>query len=155
MRLVSFVVRLVMAVVALPVLAGCHTYVPLASLQPAPGTNLSLVLNDEGRAETARQVGPYTMRVEGQLVEATPTDYVLSVREVVDIRGAHSRWTGETLPLPRTYVMSTYEKRFSRAKTLLLVGVVTAGFVALARSFKILGFGGPNGAGNPPDPNGQ
>jgi len=147
--------RQLLSFALLPLLAGCYTFVPVATLQPAPGTKLSLVLNDEGRSQTARQVGPYTMRVEGQLVEATPSDYVLAVTDVVDIRGARSRWTGETVPLPRTFVMSTDEKRFSRSKTFLLVGAVTAGFVVLARSFKILGLGGPNGDGTPPDPNGQ
>ena len=139
----------------LPVLAGCYTYVPVATLQPAPGTRLSLILNDEGRSQAARQVGPYTMRIEGQLLQATDADFVLAVTDVVDIRGARSRWTGETVPLPRSFVMSTDEKRFSRSKTFLLVGAVTAGFVALARSFNILGLGGPNGEGTPPDPNGQ
>ena len=143
------------AFLILPVLAGCYSYVPVATLQPGPGTKLSLVLNDEGRSQSARQVGPYTARVEGQLVEATDADYVLAVTDVVDIRGARSKWTGETVPLPRSFVMSTYEKRFSRTKTLLLVGAFAAGFVALARSFNILGFGGANGDGTPPDPNGQ
>ncbi|HEY3220192.1 MAG TPA: hypothetical protein VGJ80_05640 [Gemmatimonadales bacterium] len=147
--------RLGAAFVILPVLAGCYSYVPVATLQPAPGTKLSLVLNDEGRSQSARQVGPYTMRVEGELLQATDADYVLAVTDVVDIRGARSRWTGETVPLPRTFVMSTDEKRFSRSKTFLLIGAMTAGFVALARSFNILGFGGPNGEGTPPDPNGQ
>ena len=154
-RLLSFAARLGVAFVILPVLAGCYTYVPVATLQPVPGTKLSLVLNDEGRSQTARQVGPYTMRVEGQLLQATDADYVLAVTDVVDIRGARSRWTGETVPLPRSFVMSTYEKRFSRTRTFLLVGAVTAGFLVLARSFNILGFGGPNGDGTPPDPNGQ
>ena len=139
----------------LPVLAGCNTYVPVSTLQPAPGTRLSLVLNDEGRSQAARQVGPYTMRIEGELLRATDADLVLAVTDVVDIRGTHSRWTGETVPLPRTFVMSTNEKRFSRSKTLLIVGALTAGFVALARSFNILGLGGANGEGTPPDPNGQ
>ena len=147
--------RLSVAFVILPVLAGCYSYVPVATLQPAPGTKLSLVLNDEGRSQAARQVGPYTMRVEGELLKATDADYVLAVTDVVDIRGARSRWTGETVPLSRTFVMSTDEKRFSRSKTFVLVAALTTGFVALVKSFNIFGFGGPNGEGTPPDPNGQ
>jgi hypothetical protein len=148
--------RLVAVGSAILVLAGCYSYVPLTTLQPAPGTKLSLVLNDEGRVQTAHEVGPYTMRVEGELLRSTDADYVLAVTDVVDIRGARSRWTGEPVPLARSYVMSTYEKRFSLTKTLLLVGAATAGFVALVASRNLLGIGGSGGdSGSGGPPNGQ
>jgi hypothetical protein len=148
--------RLVVASVVLPVLAGCHTYVPLATPQPAPGTQLSLVLNDEGRAQTMRQVGPYTARIEGQLVQATESDYVVGVTGVVDLRGARSKWTGETVPLPRSYVMQTFERRYSRSRTALLVTVIASGLVAFVTSWNLLGFGGSSGSdGGGGDQNGQ
>lgn len=154
MRWVSLVGRLCVAIVVLPLLAGCYTLVPVASLQqPAPGTKLSVLLNDEGRMQTAQQVGPYAVRIDGELVQATESNYVLAVRDVVDIRGTHSKWTGETVPLPRSYVMTTYERRFSTPKTVLLLGTVAAGFMALVASFNLFGFGGSSGdGGQPPDP---
>jgi len=156
MRCLSLLGRLVVAGGVLPVLAGCYTYVPLAALQPAPGTKLSLVLNDEGRVQAAHEVGPYTMRVEGELLRSTDADYVLAVTDVVDIRGAHNRWTGEAVPLSRSYVMTTYEKRFSLAKTILVIGAATVGFVALVASRNLLGIGGSGGdSGGGPPPNGQ
>ena len=156
MRWVSLVGRLCVAVVVLPVLAGCYNLVPVAGVQPAPGSKVSLVLNDEGRAQTARQVGPYTERIEGQLVQATETDYVLGVTNVVDIRGARSKWTGETVPLPRSYVMQTYERRYSKSRTALLVTAIASGFVALVTSWNLLGFGGSSGSdGGGGDQNGQ
>jgi hypothetical protein len=149
--------RIIVALGVLPALAGCYTYIPVATLEPARGTKLSLVLNDEGRTQTARQVGPYTMRVEGELLRATPDDLVLAVTDVVDIRGARSKWTGETVPLSRSYVMTTYERRLSRSKTILVVTAVTAGLAAFIASRNLLGFGGhsDSGGGGPPDPNGQ
>ena len=153
MRWVSLVGRLCVAVVVLPLLAGCYNLTPIATLQPAPGTKLSLVLTDEGRMNTAQQVGPYTMQIEGTLLQATESNYVLAVTDVVDIRGSHSKWTGETVPLPRSYVMTTYEKRFSTPKTVFLVGTVAAGFMALVASFNLFGFGGSGGdsGGKPPE----
>jgi hypothetical protein len=153
MRWVSLIGRLLVAVVVLPLLAGCYTMLPLSTMQPAPGTKMTLLLNDEGRMNTAQQVGPYTMRIDGQLVQATESNYVLAVTDVVDIRGAHSKWTGETVPLPRSYVMTTYERKFSTPKTVVLVGAVTAGFLALVASFNLFGFGGSSseGGGKPPD----
>src|SRR5437773_6674558 len=126
--------RQLLSFALLALLAGCYTYVPVGTLQPAPGTKLSLVLNDEGRSQAARQVGPYTMRIEGELLQATDADLVLAVTDVVDIRGARSRWTGETVPLSRTFVMSTTEKRPSRSTTLLILRAVPARLGALAGS---------------------
>src|SRR4029077_12647857 len=83
--------RLPAAVGLLPIVAGGYTYTPIATLQPAPGTNLSLVLSDEGRMQSMRQVGPYAMRVEGELLQATSDDLVLAVSDVVDIRGTRSK----------------------------------------------------------------
>jgi hypothetical protein len=148
--------RLAVAMGFLPAVAGCYTYTPIATLQPAPGTNLSLVLSDEGRMQSMRQVGPYAMRIEGELLQATPADLVLAVSDVVDIRGTHSKWTGESISLPRSYVMMTYEKRFSTSKTVLLATAVAGGIAAIIVGRNLLGFGGSGNPGTiPPDPNGQ
>jgi len=156
MRRVALDWRLAVAIGWLPVLAGCYTYTPITTLQPAPGTNLSLVLSDEGRVQSVRQVGPYAMRIEGELVQASSDDLVLAVSDVVDIRGTRSKWTGETISLPRTYVMTTYQKRFSRSKTALVATAVGAGIVAIIAGRNLLGFSGSGNTGNiPPDPNGQ
>jgi hypothetical protein len=140
----------------LPFLAGCYTYTPISTLQPAPGTNLSLVLSDEGRMQSMRQVGPYAMRIEGELLEATPADLVVAVTDVVDIRGTRSKWAGESVSLPRSYVLMTYQKQFSRSKTVLLATAVAGGIIAIIAGRNLLGFGGSGDNGStPPDPNGQ
>lgn len=140
----------------LPVLAGCYTYTPIATLQPAPGTNLSLVLSDEGRMQSMRQVGPYAMRIEGELLQATSDDLVLAVSDVVDIRGTRSKWTGESVSLPRSYVTMTYQKQFSRSRTAVLATAALGGIVALIAARNLLGIGGSGETGQtPPDPNGQ
>ena len=151
--------RLAVAIGMVPLVAGCYAYTPIATLEPAPapGTNLSLVLSDEGRTQSYRQVGPYAMRIEGELVSTTSDDLVLSVSDVVDIRGIHSKWTGESVSLPRSYVSMQYQKQFSRSKTMLAVAAVAGGIVALIASRNLLGIGGSGDGGRPgpPDPNGQ
>jgi hypothetical protein len=156
MRRVVWQQRLAVAIGVLPVLAGCYSYTPIATLQPAPGTNLSLVLSDEGRMQSMRQVGPYAMRIEGELVQATSDDLVLAVSDVVDIRGTHSKWTGESVSLPRSFVSMTYQKQFSRSRTTILAAAVAGGIFAIIASRNLLGFGGSGETGTtPPDPNGQ
>jgi hypothetical protein len=138
-------------------LAACYTYTPIATLEPSPGTNLSLVLSDEGRMQSMRQVGPYAIRIEGELLSSTPEDLTLAVSDVVDVRGAHSKWTGESVSLPRSYVMMTYQKQFSRSKTTLVAALVAGGIVAIIAGRNLLGIGGHGNDPNPgpPDPNGQ
>lgn len=138
-------------------MAGCYTYVPVLTPQPAAGMRVSLVLSEEGRFEAARQVGPYAVRVEGAVVQTTDADYVVSVTDVVDIRGERSKWAGELLPLRRSYVATTYERRFSRGRTLFLIGGLASAFVAavLGFDFIVFGTGGDPGVPPPPDPNGQ
>lgn len=136
--------------------AGCYTYTPIATLEPAAGTNVSLVLSDEGRMQSMRQVGPYAMRIEGELLSTTADDLTLAVSDVVDIRGTHSKWSGESVSLPRSYVMMTYQKQFSRSKTTLFAAAVAGGIVALIASRNLLGIGGSGSSDKlPPDPNGQ
>ena len=140
----------------LPILAGCYTYTPIATLSPQPGTNLSLVLSDEGRMQSARQVGPYAVRIEGALVQATSDDLILAVSNVVDARGAHTKWTGEPVSLPRSYVLMTYQRKFSGSRTALVAAATVGGILALIASRNLLGLGGNGDTGQgPPPPNGQ
>jgi len=136
-------------------LAGCYSYTPLATPAPAVGMRLALVLNDQGRYEAARQVGPSIMRVEGALIQSSDAEYLLQVTDVVDVAGVRSRWAGETVPLQRAYVAATYERRFSRGRTAFFVVGVASAFVALVVGRNLLGFAGggndePPG-GPPPD----
>jgi hypothetical protein len=140
----------------LPLLAACYTYTPIATLEPEPGTDVALVLSDQGRMQSYRQIGPYATRVEGALVQATPDEFTLAVSDVIDIRGSHSKWTGESVSLPRSYVMMTYRKQFSRSKTMLVAAATVGGIIALIASRNLIGLGGGSSpTPNPPDPNGQ
>ncbi|HEV8265810.1 MAG TPA: hypothetical protein VGQ06_12755 [Gemmatimonadales bacterium] len=140
------------AVALLPFVAACYTYVPLLTPAPAPGTKVSLVLSDQGRYEAAPQVGPYAVRVEGAVVQSTESDYILQVTDVVDIRGARNKWAGETVPLRRSYVVTGYERRFSRGRTAFLVAGLASAFLAAVVGYDLLGFATSNepGPGEPP-----
>jgi len=131
-------------------LAGCYTYKPLQTLEPVPPAHVALVLSDQGRVGAGPNIGSGVARVEGALVGSTDSDYTLRVAEVTDIRGAQSRWTGEAVTLRRTWVGNAYERRFSRSRTYVLVGALSAGFVTFAVSRHLFGIGGPFSENNPP-----
>ncbi len=134
-------------ILLLPCVCACYAYLPLATPAPAPGTQVSLVLTDQGRVDAAPQIGPYAMRVEGSLLQATDADYLVAVRDVVDIRGIHSKWMGESVPLARSGVANSFERRLSKGRTAMFALGMTAALVALIASRNLLGIGG-SGAGD-------
>lgn len=122
-------------------LGACYTYrlVPSTSIQPA--TQVSVVLSDYGRLEAARQIGPAAARVEGAVVSASDTAYLLAVSGVKPISGSWVKWSGEAVSMRRDYVALAYERRPARGRTVLLV--TGAAFTALTVmvNLNILGFG--------------
>lgn len=134
---------------SLGLLAGCYTYAPLPSVEPVTPAHVALVLSDQGRVGASPNVGSGVARVEGALIGSTDSAYTLRVAAVTDIRGAQSRWTGETITLRRTWIGNAYERRFSKSRTYLLVGAMTTGFFAFAATRHLFGIGGPQ-IENPP-----
>ena len=150
--------RLVAAGLLPGLLGACYTYrlVPATDIQPA--TRVSVVLNDYGRLEASRQIGPQAARVEGAVLSTNDSAYLLSVSGVKPISGSWVRWSGEPVTMRRDYVAFTYERRPSRGRTLLLIGGATFALLTVMVNFDILGFGGLEiplipGAGG--DPGGQ
>jgi hypothetical protein len=129
--------------------AGCYTYRPLLEA-PAPTTKLSLVLSDQGRVGAAKQIGPLVARVEGDLIAASDTAYVVAVSTVRAFYGPAARWNGETVSLRRDYVTMAYERRFSRGRTALLLGGAATTFVALVITQHIFGIGSERPPNVPP-----
>ena len=130
--------------------AGCYTYAPLPTLEPVPDTQVALVLSDVGRVGAGASMGPGIARVEGALIGSTDSEYTLRIAGVTDIRGRESRWSGEQVSLRRTWVGNAYERRFSKPRTYLLVGALTAGvatFVVTRHLFGIGSLGSSSGGG--------
>jgi hypothetical protein len=151
------VVRFVGAGLLLPGLtAACYTYSPVLAT-PEPTTQISVILSDYGRLEASRQVGPQADRVEGSVVSASDSGYLLAVSGVKPITGAWVRWTGETVSLRRDYVASVYQRRLSKSRTAVFAAGVAAALTAAIVGFDILGFGQdpvdivPGAGGDPGD----
>ncbi|HEX9485807.1 MAG TPA: hypothetical protein VF976_01985 [Gemmatimonadales bacterium] len=121
--------------------AGCYTYAPLPTLEPVPETQIALVLSDVGRVGAGASMGPGIARVEGALIGSTDSEYTLRIAGVTDIRGRESRWSGEQVSLRRTWVGNAYERRFSKPRTYLLVGALTAGVATFVVTRHLFGIG--------------
>ena len=93
--------------------SGCYSYSPLTT-EPEPQTRVAAVLTDVGRVEAGTQIGAQSDRVEGRLLDASDTAYVLAVSAVKPIHGTWVRWTGEQVSLRRNYVATLSERRLSK-----------------------------------------
>src|SRR5258705_13325777 len=75
---------------------GCYSYVPVAST-PAPGSVLSLQLNDSGRVALGKTLGPTVDKLEGAVESASDSAYTLKMQSVTFFNGQTSDWTGESV----------------------------------------------------------
>lgn len=133
------VARLALAGLAPGGLGACYTYKPVQT--PVPQQRVSLVLTDYGRVETSRQIGPETQRIEGSLLSADDTAYLLAIASVKPIGRDWVRWSGEQVSVRRDYVAQFYERRLHKGRTALVVLGSAYAALAIMVRFDILGFG--------------
>jgi hypothetical protein len=135
-------------------LAGCYTYVPVTpGAAPASGEPVALDITDNGRVSLAERFGPGLMRVEGRLTNVTP-DYSLNVHRVAYITGPATRWSGEQVRIDRALVGSVWQRKLSRGRTALTIGLAALAIGAAFVSIDLIGFfEGTNSQPNePPGP---
>jgi hypothetical protein len=122
--------------------SGCYVY-PAVVSTPAPGTELRLDLNDQGRVALGGLIGASAQNVEGVLRSPPDTAYLLSVTSVSYLRGQTSRWSGEPLTIAKQYVANTTERTLSKSRTWLTTAIIGGGLVALIITHGLSGGGFP------------
>jgi|GEM_PF-1865037 hypothetical protein len=133
-------------------ISGCYTFTP-APINPAPGTDMVLGLNDQGRVTLGRSVGPAAETIEGKLQSKTDSAYVISVSSVRYFNGGSNTWSGEPLTVGTSFVQQAQERRFSASKTALAVAVAAGAAVAFILTRTLFGSSSPDksGTSGPPD----
>jgi hypothetical protein len=129
-------------------LAGCYTYVPVGSA-PATGASLAFEISDAGRVALADRLGPGVTRIEGEVTEATPEEYAVSVNAVSQINAGRTRWSGESVRIRRDYVVRSEQRKLSRGRTALAVGAAVVGFLAAVLTRSLIGGDGDKSPGGP------
>jgi len=129
------------AAALVPTLVGCYLNRPLLG-PPEPSMRVAMMLTDVGRAQEASRLGPGALRVEGSVVAATDTAFLLSVSGVQPIRGMFVPWAGETVSVQRSHVAQAYERRLSAGRTALAAGAAVGLAVAAIATARLFGFGG-------------
>jgi hypothetical protein len=143
-------------VALLPIATGCYSYRTVPSEAVSPGTPISLGITDRGRVAIGELVGPGALRIEGTLVERTDSLFVVRVSEVDYLDGRSTKWSGETVRVPRDYVGTVGERNFARGRTWLAAGAVTALTAAAVVAITLSVTGTDDGGTKvPPPPGGQ
>lgn len=134
--------------VALVLLGGCYSYSRVASPPPA-GTDVEVELTDAGSSDLARLVGPNVVSIRGRVNELGSDTLVLAVESVLKRSGTDEYWSKEPLGIARTSIASIATRKFSAARTGLLV-LTAIGGALVVRTVIELAVDGGGGEGKPP-----
>jgi len=98
-------------------------------------------INDAGRIGLGTAMGAEILQIQGRLLAKESDSYLMSVSTVRLVRGGEQIWRGERVLVKPEYVGTTYERRFSRGRTIVLSAVVVATITAVALSTDLLSLG--------------
>lgn len=129
--------------------SGCYRLTPVEGGAPERGLEVRLSLSDEGSVRMAPQIGPRISAIDGRVLEAVDTAYVVGVTAVVAQGGRSMAWSNERLTVPRTAVSSIRTRTLDRKKTWMAAALGVVGAIALGEAFGLgSGFDGLLGGGN-------
>ena len=145
------------AAVAIALLSNaCYTYgaTGLGNAM-APDTRITARLTTRAMVNHESQIGPDVEHVEGRIARTTADSVELHVLRTRNRAGDWTGWSGESVTFARDDFAEARERRFSRGRTILAVGVLAAVTVA-AVAVDLFGFGGLLSGSDPrpqPQPN--
>ncbi len=138
---------------ALALQIGCFSYLPVQSAPPVPAQQVGVVLNDRGRVLLGDRVGASVDRIDGKVVSRKDGTLVLDVFRVTDLRGNTATWTGERVSIPDEAILGYRARKFSKLKTLLLVGTIALAIIAsLGNTLNLFGDPATDRPGDGPSP---
>ena len=110
-------------------LSGCYTLQPLRSgYTPQIGDEMAFDINDAGRVALGGAMGPEIGQIEGKLLSRENAEYLVGVTTVRFLRGGEQVWKGEQVRIKSEYVGSTWERHFSKGRTIMLSAAGVGGF---------------------------
>lgn len=120
--------------------SACYTNAAVPVAEPVVEQRVELRINDAGRVQLQRQLGPGALLVEGRVVEQNEAGWTLKVYRLTPLRGEPTTWGGEVVEVPSTAVELVTRRDFDRQRTIvaMAVGVGALTLFVLSRSL----FGG-------------
>lgn len=141
--------RISSAILIVLAATSCYRLTPVEGGAPERGLEVRLALTDEGAVRMAPLIGPRIAAIDGRVLEAVDTAYVLGVTAVVGQGGRSMAWSNERLTVPRSAVSSVRTRTLDRKKTWMAAALGVVGAIALGEAFGLgTGFDGLLGGGN-------
>jgi hypothetical protein len=120
--------------------SACYVYVPVDTTAAAPvGKRLAIEITDRGRAALSERIGSGVVRVEGTVTAVGSDQYELQVWKVAQFNTGLTPWSGEPVRIDRNYIGAVFERRVSRARSVLALGATIAAVVWFGQSQGLLG----------------
>ena len=126
-------------------LAGCYSLQPVRGVDPEVGSRIAIDVNDVGRVGLGQSIGPEIAQVEGKLIEKDTASYLMALSSVRMLRGEEQPWTGEQVRVKKEYFGPTYQRRFSKGRSIALGVASVGGFVLFLASRSLFGIGTDDG----------
>lgn len=134
--------------------SACYTYAAVPVTEPLVEQRVELRINDAGRLQLQRQLGPGALKVEGRVVEQNDAGWTLRVYRLTTLRGEPTTWSGEVVEVPSTAVELVTRRDFDRQRSMLALGVTVGAVTLFVLSRALFGGGlfddGPGEGGGPP-----
>jgi hypothetical protein len=141
------------AVCLLAVFAGCYRYTPATNPVPVAGSVVRLELSSSGAERLTPVLGQNTTAVDGTILAANDTAFIVSMAGTQKRDEQSLRWAGERVTIPRNAVQSVATRTLDKKKTLLVAGFAILGAVGLKLMLSLEALaGGDDGGGITPPP---
>lgn len=125
-------------------LSACYSYVPETVLAPDAGRRVHLTIQPSSMATIAPQYGPRVRDIVGVVQGRDSSEFRLSVVSLKTLDGFETITTNLPGTVPRSAIEFVEVERFSRGKTIAVVGLAAA---ALAIGVKQFALGGSSTTG--------
>jgi hypothetical protein len=133
-------------------LMGCYRYVPVAQTPNDPiAGRVILVLNPRGAESVRGVLGENMRRIDGVIARATSDSLYLRADYTQSLTGERVPNFGTPVTVARADLLSFDVQRYSKKRSWLVVGALTAVIVAAISSIR-LGSGGGAGDNGPTPP---
>lgn len=143
----------VIVIAATQAFTACYNYAPILATPSDVGTSVRLRLTDAGSLALAPLIGTQIESMDGRLVSAADTSFVLGVTQTENRSGVETTWRGEQVTVPRAAIARVERRELSRGRSWALGAIVVGAVAILGRATGTIGgSGGRPGDGTGPRP---
>jgi hypothetical protein len=132
--------------------SACYSYTDIPASQPVVEQRVEFHINDVGRVQLARDLGPGARTVEGRVVDQAADVYTVAVFRITNLRGDVFTWSGEQVQVPMAAVETVMRRDLDRRRSVIAVASAAGAFAVFVMSRSLLGGGREPGEGTPPPP---